>query len=315
MNKTKILVADDDEYIRNMTTRFFEGRGFEITTVKNGQEAVNKEEEIRPDLVILDVEMPVMNGLEACKIIRKKRSGINYIPVLFVSGILSEGAIVAGLELGADDYIRKPFELLELLTRVNNFLKMKKFIEHVEALENVIYSMVKSIEERDFYTAGHSRRVAGIATNIGREFGFSENEIENLYLSSLLHDVGKIGISDLILNKPGKLTDEEFNIIKKHPVCGKNICGSLRLTQHALDIIIHHHEKMDGSGYPDGLKGEEISKYVRIVTVADMFDALTTNRPYHKSRTNEEAISILEQEVREGKLDMDIVNYMKKTVG
>lgn len=311
MNKSKILIADDDESIRKLTKRYFEERGFEVITVVNGQEAVIKEEEIRPDLVILDVEMPVMNGFEACKIIREKRNNITYIPILFISGILTEGIVITGLQIGADDYIRKPFEPLELLNRVNNFLKMKKFIEHVESLENVIFSLVKSIETRDFYTAGHSRRVADISADIGRELKLSENEIEILHKSSLLHDIGKIGISDQILNKPGKLSEEEFNIIKEHPSRGEDICSSLRLTQHALDIIRHHHEKLDGSGYPDGLKGDEISKFIRIVTVSDIFDALTTNRPYRISKGNKESISILKQETQEGKLDISIVNCME----
>ena len=312
MNKSKILVADDDESVRELIQEYMEEKGFKVITAVNGTEAVALEEELRPDLVILDVEMPVMDGFKACKIIRERRSGIHYVPIIFLSGVLAEGIVVTGLQAGGDDYIRKPFELPELLGRINSFMKMRKFIEQVESVENVIFSLVKSIEARDFYTAGHSRRVAEISADLGRELGLPDKEVEILHKSSLLHDVGKIGVPDMILNKQGKLLEVEFNRIKEHPASGVDICGCLRLTEHSLDIIRHHHEKLDGSGYPDGLKAGRISKYVRIVTVADIYDALTTDRPYRVSKSIPEAIAILQKEALEGKLDMDIVSCMEK---
>jgi putative two-component system response regulator len=307
-----VLIADDDEAIRNLVKEYLEAKNFKVITATNGKEAVILEEKLRPDLVILDVEMPVMGGIEACKTIRAKRSGIHYIPIIFLSGILVEGAVIMGLQIGADDYVRKPFETLELVSRINNLIRMKKFIEQVESIENVIFSLVKSVEARDFYTAGHCRRVAEISGNLGKELGLSAEEIEILNKSSLLHDVGKLGVPDNILNKQGKLLDEEFNRIKEHPASGWDICGCLRLTEHALDIIRHHHEKLDGSGYPDRLKADGISKYVRIVTVADIYDALTTDRPYRVSKSVPEAIAILKKEGSEGKLDMSIVDCMEK---
>jgi putative two-component system response regulator len=256
--------------------------------------------------------MPVMGGFEACKAIRGKRTGIYYVPIIFLSGILAEGSVIRGLQLGADDYVRKPFEPLELLSRINNLIKMKKFIEQVELVEYMIYSLVKSVEARDSYTAGHSMRVAAISSDLGRELGLSGEEIEILHKSSLLHDVGKIAVSDQILNKQGKLLEEEFNRIKEHPARGWDICGCLRLTEDTLDIIRHHHEKLDGSGYPDGLKQDKLSTVVRIVTVADIYDALTSDRPHRVSKSVPEAIAILKKEASEGKLDMSIVNCMEK---
>ena len=311
MSKSRILIADDDKLIRDTIARYCKTYGFEVITASNGQEAVETEENLRPDLVILDVEMPVMNGFKACQIIREKRSGVNYIPIIFLSGLLLEESVIAGLELGADDYIRKPFEPLELLTRITNLLKIKKLIAQVETLENTVFSLVKSIEARDFYTAGHSRRVADMSVNIGKEIGVSEEEVEILNKSSLLHDIGKMGIPDQILNKQGSLTNEEFDFIKKHPVLGVDICSNLRLVPQILDIIHHHHEKLDGSGYPDGLPAEEISRLVRIVTIADIFDALTTDRPYRVSKTNTEAIFILKKEAQENKLDIDFVQFVE----
>jgi putative two-component system response regulator len=312
MNRSKILVADDEESIRDLIKEYLEDKGFKIITAVNGTEAVALEEKLRPDLVLLDVVMPDMDGFEACKIIRERRSGIHYVPILFLSGVLTEGTVITGLQAGGDDYIRKPFELPELLGRINSFMKMRKFIEQVESVENVMFSLVKSIEARDFYTAGHSRRVANISADLGRELGFPDKEVEILHKSSLLHDVGKIGVPDMILNKKGKLLEEEFARIKEHPASGVDICGCLRLTEHSLDIIRHHHEKLDGSGYPDGLKEDAISKFVRIVTVADIYDALTTDRPYRVSKTIPEAIAILRKEGAEGKLDMSIVSCMEK---
>ncbi|OGS22372.1 MAG: hypothetical protein A2252_02180 [Elusimicrobia bacterium RIFOXYA2_FULL_39_19] len=307
MTKYKILVVDDDEYVRNMIVRYLQMKGYEVTSAVNGKEAVLKEEKIYPDLVILDVEMPEMNGFEACKIIREKRYGLNYVPIIFLSGSLTEGSVITGLELGADDFVKKPFEPLELLTRIKNLLKMKDFIAQVDLLESMVFTLVTSIEARDFYTASHSRRVSLLSGEIGRELGLQEEEIEILKKSALLHDIGKIGIPDRILNKKGKLMEEEFNLIKEHPGKGTEICKSLKLDPEVMGIIRHHHEKIDGSGYPDGLKGDEISKLIRIVTIADIFDAVTTNRPYHPAKSSCEAMSILTQEANEGKLDALIV--------
>ena len=312
MNKHKVLIADDDEFVRNMLVKLLEMNGFEAASAVNGEEAVLKEETTRPDLVILDVEMPGMTGFDACRVIRKKRNGVNYIPIILLSGALTEGLIVTGLELGADDFVTKPFEPLELLARVKNLLKMKDFISQVELLENTIFSLVKSIEARDSYTARHSRGVSNIAMSIGSELGLREEEILILKKSSLLHDIGKIGISDQMLNKPGKFTKEEFVSIKEHPAKGEEICRNLRLDPQVLDVIRSHHEKIDGSGYPDGLKGDKIGKLARIVTVADIFDALTTDRPYRGLKSNEEAISTLLQESEDGKLDISIVNCLKR---
>ena len=314
MNKHKILVADDNELVRNMVVSYLRKNGFEVIPAVDGEEAVFKEEAVRPDLVILDVEMPVMNGFDACNIIRKKRNGINYIPIIFLSGSLTECIIVNGLEMGADDFVTKPFEPLELLARAKNLLKMKDFISQVELLENTIFSLVKSIEARDSYTARHSRGVSRVAVSIGRELGLPEEDVLILNKSSLLHDIGKVGIADKLLNKADKFTKEEFSSIKEHPAKGEEICKNLRLEPQVLNIICSHHEKIDGSGYPDGLKGNKISKLTRIVTVADIFDALTTNRPYRGTKSNEEAISILRQETAEGKLDISIVNCLESVL-
>ena len=314
MTTYKILVADDNETIRNLITIYFSMKGFEVTTAINGEEAVTKEEQVRPDLVILDVEMPVMNGFDACRIIRSKRNGVNYVPIVFISGLITERLVVSGLELEANDFVTKPFEPLELLTRVNNLLKIKDFISKVELLESVIFALVKSIETRDFYTAGHSRRIAQLATEMGRSMGLSENELVILSKGSLLHDIGKLGISDIILNKTGELTADEYNLIKEHPIKGEDICKNIRLDADVLDIIRSHHEKLDGTGYPMGLKKNEIGTLVRIVTIADIFDSLTTNRPYRASKSTEEALSIVTAEANDGKLDNSIVDCLKSII-
>jgi len=306
----KILIADDNKYSREMLVRYFEMNDFEAISAVNGKEAILKEELMRPDLVVLDIQMPEMNGLEACKIIREKRRGVDYVPIIFLSGLITKEIVIEGLESGADDYMKKPFEPLELLTRVNNLIKTKDFILQVDLLENTMFALVKSIETRDFYTAGHSRRVSQISVSIGKELGFSEKEIEILKKSSLLHDIGKIGISDKILNKPCELTKEEVKFMREHPVKGEEICKVLRLDPKVHDIILYHHEKLDGKGYPYGLKGNEIGKLIRIVTVADMYDALTTNRPYRTAKSNSEAISILIEEAEEGKLDITIIDTL-----
>jgi putative two-component system response regulator len=312
MNKYKILIADDDDIVRKMLVRYFQGKAFEVIAARDGKEAVEKEEIERPDLVILDVGMAPVDGYAACKDIRAKRSGVNYIPIIFLSGLLSEGNIIMGLELGADDFVTKPFEPLELLTRARNLLKMKDFISKVELLENTIYALIKSIEARDYYTGGHSLRVAKIALGIGKALGLGESELQILEKSSMLHDIGKLGIPDRVLNKPGVFDDDEQGCIREHPSKGEEICVNLRLPGEVLNIIRSHHEKLDGSGYPDHLRDGQISQLTRIVTVADMFDAMTTNRPYRATKSEEEALAILHEEAREGKLDITIVDALRE---
>lgn len=311
MNIPKILLVEDNFSLRLMSRRFFEKNGFEVIEAGDGEAAIRIEEEEKPDIVILDIDIPKINGFDVCKEIRKKRSGINYIPIVFVSGNIEERSIIKGLQIGADDYVRKPFELIELLNRINNLLKMKNFIAKLESLENVIFSLVKSIEARDFYTAGHSRRVANVSVNISRKLGVSDEEQEMLYKGSLLHDIGKLGIPDQILNKAGKLITDEFDRIKEHPERGQDICGNLRVDPKIIDIIHHHHEKLDGSGYPDKLKGDQLTVLVRIVAVADIFDALTTKRPYREAKSNEEALEIIKKESNEGKLDQKVVDALE----
>lgn len=313
MTLHKILFADDDKLTWNIVVRDLRKHGFDVTPVMNGEDAVQIEETLRPDLVILDVEMPVMDGFEACKIIRKKRQGLDYVPIIFLSGLISEEIIVTGLEIGGDEFITKPFDSNELVARINNLLKMRDFIAQVELLENTIFSLVKSVEARDFYTAGHSRRVSQIATYIGSEMGLPEDDLIILRKGALLHDIGKLGVPDQILNKPGKCSTEEFNAIQKHPVRGEEICRNLRLDPRVRTIIRSHHEKLDGSGYPDHLKADEISVLVRIITIADIFDALTTSRPYRTTASQEvEAIAILQQEAKAGKIDPAIVGVVAK---
>jgi putative two-component system response regulator len=312
MDKSKILIADDDETILKLVEQYLETKGYEVITALDGKQAIALEEKVRPDLVILDVMMPIVDGLEAFNTIRSKRSGINHIPIIFISGLSDERQAITGLQLGVDDFIRKPFEMAELSARMNNLLKMKNFIATVESMENVLFAIVKSIEARDFYTARHARRVCNISKEIGKQLKLSKKEIDILHTSALLHDVGKIGIFDYILNKPGKLTTAEFEKIKQHPMLGVEICNYLHFGPEVLDIIGHHHEKLDGGGYPDGLKGKGISKLVKIVTVADMYDAMTTKRPYRPPKTHEETIAILKKEVQDGKLDTGIVEIIEK---
>lgn len=310
--KQKILIAEDDVQINSMFSAFLEANGYEVISTSNGADAVEKEELTRPDLVILDVNMPEMDGFEACRMIKNKRSGANYTPIMFLSGSVDENIISKGLQLGADDYVKKPFSLNEVLSRIKNLIKMKNLVAQMESMDNVVTSMIKSIETRDFYTSGHVQRVADISMSIGNEMGLSDEESEILHKGALLHDIGKIGISDQILNKRGDLSELEFNLIKEHPVRGKEICANLRFPPLVLEIIRHHHEKLDGSGYPDRLKEKDIHKLIRIISVADIYDALTTDRPYHPAKNNVEAFSILEKETKEGKLDLTVLNCLKK---
>jgi putative two-component system response regulator len=312
--KEKILVVDDEVALRNLIALLFRSKGYDVIMASDGKEALEIEERYRPDIVLLDVDMPGMDGFQVCKAIRAKRNGKNYIPIVFLSAVMQDKVVVSGLELGADDYVRKPFESIELITRAKNLLKMKNFIRELESIENVIFSLIRSIEARDSYTAGHSVNVADIASNIGREMGLGADEIRILNNGSLLHDIGKIGVPDSILNNKGKLDAQSFGIIMEHPRAGREICRNLSFGAEVIDIIHSHHEKLDGSGYPEKLGSEQISKFVRIVTVSDIFDALTTDRPYRLAEPVHTALSILNKEVKEGKLDKTVVQCLEDLI-
>ena len=305
--KTRILVVDDEQFNIELLEDLLIPLNFEVISASNGSDALKLLNRIEIDLILLDVRMPGIDGFELCTNL-KNNEITRMIPIVIVSALDDIESRIKGIEAGADDFIIKPFNSLDHLARIKSLLKVKKLNKNLTSIENVLFSLANAIEAKDQYTEGHIHRVANIAVMIGKKLVLSSEELESLRLGGILHDIGKIGIPNKILNKPGALTPEEWEIIKTHPDAGTKICMPLKnMLGPALDIIRHHHEKLDGSGYPDGLKGGEISMVARIMAVADIYDALTTERPYRLAMTKDKAISILLNEANSGALDKNIV--------
>jgi putative two-component system response regulator len=277
--------------------------GYSVIQATSGQEALHACQKFEVDLVLLDIMMPEMDGFETCRWL-KTQERTRLIPVILLTALDDAQSRLKGIEAGADDFISRPPNKTELLARTRSLIKVRHLNQSLTNVENVLFSMARAVEAKDEYTQGHIERVANLAVSIGRALNLSRKETKALYYGGALHDIGKLGIPHEILNKPGPLNSDEWEIMRQHPEIGYKICLPLgESLGSALDIIRYHHEKMDGSGYPYGLKGNEIPDVARIMAVADMYDALVTDRPYRKGMRREKAMEIINQETAEGKLD------------
>jgi len=309
----RILLVDDEPPIHTIMQYIFESNKFVGLHAGNGREAVGIIEENPPDAVIADVKMPVMDGLELCRWIRENAETA-LLPVLLLTSYHAISDRVKGFESGADEYLPKPFHNVEIVARLRGMLRMKFLRDQLENAEQVIFSFARAVEAKDAYTAGHIERVSALAAAIGREFGLDRKMCGHLFRGGILHDIGKIGVPDAILNKPGKLTPEEFDQIKRHPVTGEEICRSMKTLQPVLDVVRHHHERLDGSGYPDGLAGDEILLPARIMAVCDIYDALTSERSYRQALKPDGALAILDEGVRANHWDGRVVKALKNVL-
>ncbi|MDY6844205.1 MAG: diguanylate cyclase [Thermodesulfobacteriota bacterium] len=310
----RILVVDDEPKNVKLLEALLHISNYEVIKAYNGEDALSVLSKVDIDLVLLDVMMPDMDGFEVCRRL-KGSEDTRLVPVVMVTALSDIEARIKGIEAGADDFITKPPNKVELLARVKSLINMKALNNNLTSIENVLFSLANAVEANDVYTQGHIKRVANLAVDVGGKMGLSGKEIEALKIGGILHDIGKIGVSGDILNKPEALNAEEWEVMKRHADDGYKICLPLKKNLgEALEVIRYHHEKLDGSGYPDGLKGEEIPRVARIMAVVDIYDALVTDRPYRPGIAKEEAFAIIEQEAREGKLDNEVVTCLKDMV-
>ncbi len=290
-----VLIVDDDIVNLKMAGTILSRSGMRVTALKSGHALLDFLDKFSinepPDLCLLDIKMPLLNGFDTLKQLRKHENGKD-IPVIFLTADESENAETLGLSLGAMDFIKKPFipEVLTLRVRhIIDLVRLQKNLEHEVAKKteenyklfiHVVLSLAAAIDAKDIYTNGHSARVAKYSREIARRYGYNEQQQNDIYMMGLLHDVGKIGIPDKIINKPGSLTKEEYEIIKKHPLIGARILESINEMPTLANGARWHHEKFSGGGYPDGLIGGEIPEQARIIAVADAYDAMTSRRSY-----------------------------------
>jgi putative two-component system response regulator len=304
-----VLIVDDEFSGRQTLESVLEGDGYNIEMAENGMQALEMVRRIQPDVVLLDVMMPGMTGFEVCQKIRSDPL-VAEVPIIVLTALDDRDALLSALKAGADDFITKPFDRYELRARLIGITKLNRYhklLEERSNIQNAHSKLLKAYEAtikgwshamdlRDRETEGHSYRVAELAVELAKEYGLDENELYQIQRGALLHDMGKLGIPDHILHKPGTLTDEEWDVMKKHPQFAYEMLYPIEYLRPALDIPYCHHEKWDGTGYPRGLQGGEIPVSARIFAIVDVWDALTSDRPYRSAWTKDKAIVYIKEQ-------------------
>ena len=299
-----ILLVDVASTERENWKAFLENQRYDVFTAENPETARQLCQQLQPDLVLLYDRLPQVRGTELCK--RLKQDPLNQLtPVVLISSAPTPMELEQSREAGAADFWGMPSSLGEGLGRIQSLLQLKSYID--EQAKSVVLSLARSIEAKHCLMDGHSDRLAEYAMQLGESLGMSEEDLEELRLGCLLHDIGKVAVPDSILLKPGRLEAQEAEIVRQHPITGEQICAPLKSLRPILSIIRHHHERMDGTGYPDGLYGEETPLKARILHVADVYDALINDRPYREALSSEEALEILRQEAMQGWIDASLV--------
>ena len=342
-NKAVILIADDNVIVQEMLGELLSSSGsnYDLVFADNGYDAVEKSINILPDLILLDVMMPKMNGYEVCEKLRN-HAKLAEVPSLMVTGLDDGESRVRGLNAGADDFISKPFYGEELLARVNTIVRLNRYrglrderakIEEANeelqllnaklqqvndelatAYDATIKGWARALELRDQETQGHSRRVVSMSIHLAQLLGINKaDELNNMRRGAILHDVGKMGVPDGILLKAGPLTPQEWDVMRLHTVYGYDMLKPIDYLRPALDVVLYHHERWDGTGYPEGLTGEEIPLHARIFAVGDVWDALRHSRPYKAPWMREKVISYILSESGKG-FDPTIVEVFRKAL-
>lgn len=302
----RILLVDDNPDNLMLLRVLLSNRGYDVLTAGTAEQAKDMIGGHPPDLILLDVILPGRSGYELCREL-KDDPATRLIPVVLITGLSEPEDRVRGIQAGADDFLNKPIFAEELYARVNSLLKLKEFTDELENAEAVLFALALGVEARDPYTGNHCQRLARFASDLGRHLGLDEDAITALKRGGYLHDIGKISVPDEILKKGSDLTPHEWVIMKQHPITGENICKPLRSFRNVLPIIRHHHEHCNGTGYPDGLKGNDIPLLARILQIVDVYDALRTERPYKPALSHTVARESMIQQVQEGLLDGELL--------
>jgi putative two-component system response regulator len=305
-----ILVADDNEGIREPLVELLRTHGYRVIAVADGEQAYMEICSQPVDLALLDVMMPGRTGFSVCQAV-KSRAETCLVPVVLVTGLSNAEDRMHGIEVGADDFLNKPVRKEELLARVRSLVRLKRITDELENAETVLCTLARSIEAKDPYTEGHCDRLSRYTISLAEQVGLSEEEHVALRRGGIVHDIGKVAVPEFVLLKPGPLDANERKIMQEHTIIGERICAPLKSFRNVLPIIRSHHEKQDGTGYPDRLKGEEIPLAARILQTVDIYDSLTTDRPYREALSQEKALEIMWEETRRGWWDANLVEALE----
>jgi putative two-component system response regulator len=309
----QILVVDDNRSVARLLQTMLVAKGHPVQLAHDGLEAMSRIAECPPELILLDLDMPNMGGYEVCKLV-KENPATRFIPIIIITGQSALENKLHAWELGADDFLTKPFQPVEVIARCRSLLRVKRLVDELESAQAIMFAFARTLDAKSPYTQGHSERVAQYAVALATEVGVAEATREVLRKGALLHDIGKISVPDVILNKPKGLTPEEYDIVKQHTVQGARIIEPLRSLRDQVPLVRWHHERLDGRGYPDGLRGEAIPLLVRILSVADIYDSLASARPYREAIPHDRCVEMLRSNAEGGGLDTDLVEVFHRVL-
>ena len=301
-----VLIVDDDALVRETLRAIVAQEGYRYETAMDGTEALHKFDRVQPDVVLLDVMMPELDGFEVTRRIKNNPATI-LIPVILITALDSRQERMQGIEAGADDFLSKPIDRLQLITRLKNAARLRRVSRELDDAETVLESLARSVEAKDATTGSHCDRLIEEAVCFGELLGLLPVDIRMLRRAAVLHDIGKLAIPEGVLLKPGKLDPAEWQVMQKHVEIGEQLLAPLRTMESVRAIVRHHHERWDGKGYPDGLAGTKIPYLARVFQILDAYDALTNERPYRSAMTRQQALDLLEAEAADGKWDPALV--------
>jgi putative two-component system response regulator len=305
--QARILIVDASNASRELIESQLLDESYEIDTASDGEAALRKIRSAPPDIVLIDLILPRVPGHDVVRII-KSDPETQLTPVVILQNRNELADSLDAIRLGADDFIVKPTHRAELVSRVRSLLRRRRGYVDVEETDNILFSLATALDSRDHYARGAMERVAHDAMELATALGLRDQEVEHIRRGAVLHDIGNIGLPDGLLAKPGRLTEEEWKIVKTHTLLGFEICRSLVSIEPALSCIRNHHERVDGTGFPDGLEGDEIPLKAMVVAIADSYDAMVSDRPHRRGRSHLEAVQVFERERDSGQWAPEIVD-------
>jgi putative two-component system response regulator len=310
---SRVLVVDDEAVVSTLLERLLTREGYSVHVAADGDAALAEVAAFNPDVILLDVVFPGGGGLAICRQL-KRDVATRLTPVILVTGLTDRDTRINGREAGADDFLTKPVDPKELLARVGSLARLKRYTDDLDSAASIITTLATMIEARDGNTEGHCHRMANYATAVGRALGLGAHDLQALHRGGFIHDIGMLAISPTVVLRAGPLEPEEFERIKLHTIIGDELCRGLRTLQTVRPIVRHHHERLDGSGYPDGLRGDTVPLIAQIIGVVDVFDAVTHERPYQLTRSPADAVELLRNHVNRGWRDRRIVEAFAEIV-
>jgi putative two-component system response regulator len=311
--QTRVLIVDDDESMSRLLARLLVRDGHVVTTVADGARALAAIAVEPPDVILLDVVLPGLDGFAICRQI-KNDPATRLTPVILITGLADRDSKISGLAAGADDFLAKPVDSQELMARVRSLARVKRYTDDLDSAASIIMAFGVMVEVRAGFTEGHCHRMANYATALGRRAGLASEDLQSLYRGGFLHDIGMLAIPDSVLRRQGPLAREERDLVKSHTIVGDGLCRKLRSLHGVRPIVRHHHEHLDGSGYPDGLRGDQIPIVAQIIGLVDVYDAITTDKPYQHVQSVDEALSVLRLQVERGWRDPELVAHFTRIV-